>query len=301
MWCCQPQIYARALITRSSRLTGWRSADSANWHLGEAARDRGAGSIQSHESKSDRDDTMTDSPFLAHLEELRKRLLRCIAAVVVTAGASFYFADRIVAFVVAPLQGTPLYVTEVTGSFNAYLMIALFTGILLALPFLFYQLWSFIAPGLYPSERRYVIPIVLIATSLFLAGAAFCYFIILPFSLKFLIDFSGGLFSPIITVSSYITFAGIMILSFGLGFELPVATYFLGRLGIVTSSMLASGRRVAVVVILIAAAILTPTPDVFTQLLLAIPLYLLYEASIIIVRLTGRREPERAVARQGVE
>lgn len=238
---------------------------------------------------------MSINSFLTHLEELRKRLLRGALAVAITTGASFYFADWLVAFVIAPLAGTPLYVTEVTGSFNAYLMIALLSGILLALPFLFYQVWAFIAPGLYPPERKYVIPIVVIATALFLTGAAFCYYIILPFSLKFLIDFSGGLFSPIITVSSYITFAGIMILSFGLGFELPIAAYFLGRLGIVTSEMLASGRRYAVIIILIAAAILTPTPDVFTQLMLAIPLYILYEASIVVVHFTGRREPKRAV------
>ncbi len=125
---------------------------------------------------------------------------------------------------------------------------------------------------------------------LFLSGAAFCYYYVLPFALKFMIGFSGDLLSPIITVSSYISFAGMLLIAFGLSFEMPVIAYILGKLGIITSSFLARGRRIAVVAILLIAAVLTPTPDVVTQLLLAVPMYLLYEASIIIVRLTGRRQ-----------
>lgn len=225
-----------------------------------------------------------------HIEELRKRLLKSALAVVLMTIIALYFSEQLLAFVVAPLGGVKLHVTEVTGSFNAYLKIALIAGVLSALPVIFYQLWTFISPGLYRQEKSMVMPLVTISTLLFLAGAAFCYFLILPLSLKFLIDFSGGLFSPIITVGSYISFAGMLILAFGVGFELPIVTYFLGRMGIVSSQALSKGRRYAAVIILITSAIFTPTPDVFTQMMLAVPMYLLYELSIVIVRITGKNK-----------
>ncbi len=231
-----------------------------------------------------------EMPFLEHLEELRKRLIRSTLVVIVCAAVSFYFADEIVKWFIAPLGGIKLHVTEVTGSFSAYLKICLFTGVGAALPYIFYQFWAFVAPGLYPRERKMVFPFISVATILFLSGAAFCYYYVLPFALKFMIGFSGDLLSPIITVSSYISFAGMLLIAFGLSFEMPVIAYILGKLGIITSSFLARGRRIAVVAILLIAAVLTPTPDVVTQLLLAVPMYLLYEASIIIVRLTGRRQ-----------
>jgi sec-independent protein translocase protein TatC len=230
-----------------------------------------------------------EMPFLEHLEELRKRLLRSALVVIVCAGVSFYFADELVGWFIAPLGGIKLHVTEVTGSFSAYLKICLFTGIGAALPFIFYQFWGFVAPGLYPKERKLVLPFVLVATVLFLAGSGFCYYYVLPFALKFMIGFSGDLLSPIITISSYISFAGMLLIAFGLSFEMPVIAFLLGKLGVITSSFLARGRRIAIVAILLVAAVLTPTPDVITQLLLAVPMYLLYEASIIVVRMTGRR------------
>ncbi|HWR82415.1 MAG TPA: twin-arginine translocase subunit TatC [Candidatus Deferrimicrobium sp.] len=229
-------------------------------------------------------------PFLDHLEELRRRLLKSLLSVVATTGAAFYFAHDIMRFIVAPLGDTRLHVTQVTGSFYAFLVVSLIAGLVVSSPIVFYQLWSFVGPGLYPREKARVLPLMLVSTLLFLAGAAFCYLIVLPFSLKFLIGFSGDLFSPIITVGSYLTFAGTMMLAFGLGFELPVAAYFLGRIGIVSSRVMSRGRRYAVVLILIAAAILTPTPDVATQFMLAGPLYFLYEVSIIVVKLTGARK-----------
>jgi sec-independent protein translocase protein TatC len=231
-----------------------------------------------------------EMPFLEHLEELRKRLLRSTLVVIVCAVASFYFADEIVGWFIAPLGGIKLHVTEVTGSFSAYLKICLFAGVGAALPYISYQFWGFVAPGLYPKERKMVLPFVLIATVLFLAGSGFCYYYVLPFALKFMIGFSGDLLSPIITVSSYISFAGMLLIAFGLSFEMPVIAYLLGKLGIITSSFLARGRRIAIVAILLVAAVLTPTPDVITQLLLAVPMYFLYETSIIVVRMTGRRQ-----------
>ncbi len=229
-------------------------------------------------------------PFLEHLEELRRRLLKAVSAVLVCSLAALYFANPIMRWLIAPLGKVKLHVTEVTGSFSAYFKVALITGIICSLPIIFYQVWSFVSPGLYAKEKRMILPFITIATALFLAGASFCYYLVLPWSLEFLIGFSGDLLSPIITVGSYISFTGMLILAFGISFELPVIAYLLGKIGLISSSFLSGGRRYAVVIILIIAAVLTPTPDVFTQLLLAVPMYALYEVSIIVVRLTGRRQ-----------
>ena len=236
-------------------------------------------------------------PFLDHLDELRKRLLRSILAVVVCSLIAFYFSDELFRLLIIPLGDVKLHVTEVTGSFYAYLKVSLITGVIAALPIVFYQLWMFVAPGLYPREKRAILPIVSIATLLFLIGAGFCWWVILPMSLKFLIGFSNDILNPIITVDSYISFSGLLLLAFGFGFELPIAAYFLAKVGILSSRFMSVGRPYAIVLILIAAAILTP-PDVFTQVLLGAPLYLLYEISIILVRGVerGRR---KALARAG--
>ena len=128
------------------------------------------------------------------------------------------------------------------------------------------------------------------STILFLAGAAFCFFLVLPFAIKFLVGYGEGEMIPIITASNYISFAGMMMLAFGLSFELPIIGFFLGKIGLISARALSKARPYAIVVILFVAAILTPTPDIFTQLLLAVPLYILYEATIIIIRMTGRKK-----------
>ena len=226
--------------------------------------------------------------FVDHLEELRWRLFKAVLAVVIMAIAAFYFSDELFRFLIIPLGDVKLHVTEVTGSFYAYLKVSFFAGIFGALPVVFYQLWTFISPGLYKHEKKVVIPLVAISSLLFLAGATFCYYIVLPLALKFLIGFSGELLNPIITVGSYISFTGLLLIAFGFAFELPIVAFFLGKIGLVSSRFMAKGRRYAIVAILILGAIITP-PDVFTQVLLAIPIYLLYEISIIIVRLTGKK------------
>ena len=227
-------------------------------------------------------------PFLDHLEELRWRLVKAILAVVVMAGAAFYFRDQLFDFLVLPLGEIQLHFTEVTGSFYAYLKVSLITGVFFATPIVFYQMWMFISPGLYDREKSVVYPLVMVSTLLFMIGAGFCYYIVLPLALKFLIGFSEGLINPIITVGSYLSFAGLLLIAFGVGFELPVVAYMLGRMGIISAPLLSKGRRYAIVAILIAGAIITP-PDIFTQVLLAGPVYILYEVSIIVVRVTDRK------------
>ncbi|MCJ7489753.1 MAG: twin-arginine translocase subunit TatC, partial [Thermoplasmata archaeon] len=159
-----------------------------------------------------------------------------------------------------------------------------------ALPIVFYQMWSFIAPGLYRREKVTILPLVIISTVLFLIGAAFCYYLALPMALQFLLNFADDLIKNYITVDSYISFIGLLMLAFGLSFQLPILAYFLGRLGLISSRFLAKGRRYAIVIILAVAAVVTPTPDVFTQLLLAVPMYLLYEISILVVKVSGKRK-----------
>ncbi|UCC99642.1 MAG: twin-arginine translocase subunit TatC, partial [Phycisphaerales bacterium] len=132
-------------------------------------------------------------PFLRHLEELRWRILKSIVAVIVMAMAAFYFADKLILFIKRPFGDTPLYNIQVTGTFYAYLKISLFTGIIAALPVVFYQLWSFISPGLYRKEKAWILPMVAISTLLFLIGAAFCFVVVLPISFKFLMGFAGDL------------------------------------------------------------------------------------------------------------
>jgi len=229
-------------------------------------------------------------PFLEHIEELRWRALKSLLAVAAMTAIAFYFSDRLYKAITWPLGDVKLHFTEIAGSFYAYFRISLYAGIIGALPILLYQIWKFVAPGLYFKEKRAIIPLVFFSTILFLAGAAFCFFLVLPFAIKFLVGYGEGEMIPIITASNYISFAGMMMLAFGLSFELPIIGFFLGKIGLISASALSRARPYAIVVILFVAAILTPTPDIFTQLLLAVPLYILYEATIIIIRMTGRKK-----------
>jgi sec-independent protein translocase protein TatC len=228
-------------------------------------------------------------PFLDHLEELRWRLVKSVFAVIIMSFVAFYFSDHLLRFIRIPLGNVKLYNIAVTGTFYAYLKISLITGILGALPIIFYQLWSFMSPGLYKNEKWMIIPLVLISTFLFLLGSSFCFVMVLPLSFKFLIGFSGELIENTITIGSYINFVGLLLLAFGFGFQLPLMNYFLGKMGLITADFLAKGRRYAIIIILVAGAVITP-PDVFTQILLAVPLYILYEISILVVKITQKRE-----------
>jgi sec-independent protein translocase protein TatC len=232
---------------------------------------------------------ISNMPFLDHIEELRWRLIKSFLAIMVCAVVGYIFADRLFNLIIYPLGDIELHYTEITGSFYAYLKIALYVGIIGAIPIIFYQLWRFISPGLYSKEKRMIIPMVLFSTLLFLTGASFCFFIVLPFTIKFLVGYGSDILTPVITISSYISFAGMLLLAFGFAFELPVAGYFLGRMGIVSSKTLTKGRPFAVVIFLVFAAVLTP-PDIISQLLLAGPMLLLYEITIWLVKATGKKQ-----------
>ncbi|HEQ98043.1 MAG TPA: twin-arginine translocase subunit TatC [candidate division Zixibacteria bacterium] len=235
-------------------------------------------------------DTLSDMPFLDHLEELRIRLIKSISAVLVFAIAAFVFSEQIMGFMSGPVE--KVYFMAPTEAFMVQIKISLLVGVLAAAPVLIYQLWMFILPGLYEKEVKIVFPIVIASTIFFYGGGAFCLFYVIPIALKFLMKFGGDNLEPLISVSEYFVFVTRMVLAFAIVFELPVVSYFLGRVGILSSRMLGKGRRYAVVIILVLSAVLTP-PDIFSQMALGVPLYLLYELSILIVYLTGKREKHR--------
>jgi len=221
-----------------------------------------------------------------HLEELRWSLLKSVLAIAVTACVCYYFSDVVFGFVVAPLRqnlqpGQNLIGTTVTEAFFFEIKIALAAGILFSCPVIFYQIWRFIAPGLSGREKRWVLPFVFCATLFFLGGAYFCYRFVLPIAFKYFIEQYDTMgVNPAIRVGEYFTFFFRMVLAFGVTFELPVFTFFLVRIGVWDYRFMLRSFRYAILVIFILAAILTPTPDVINQCLLALPMLVLYVLSI---------------------
>jgi len=231
---------------------------------------------------------MTDvkMPLTAHLEELRWRLVKGLGAVAVAFVGSYYFAESLFAFLIRPLsaaQEAPVTLigTGVTEAFFTKLKVSLIAAVFAASPLLFYQLWKFVAPGLYEHEKRYVIPFVFFGTLFFFAGAAFCYKLVFPVGFAFFVEEYKTIgVEPNLRISEYLSFSARMLLAFGITFELPVITFFLARMGVITHHTLLHYFRYAIVVIFIVAAALTPGPDIASQLLMAGPLLVLYVASI---------------------
>lgn len=231
-----------------------------------------------------------------HLEELRWCLLKSLAAFGAAFAVSYIFSERIFSFMVAPLTrllgpGEALIGTGVTEAFFTEIKVALVAGLFLAGPVIFYQIWRFITPGLRERERRLTIPFVLCASLFFIGGAYFCYRVVLPFAFVYFVEQYRSLgVAPEIRIGEYFTFFFRMVLAFGITFELPVFTFFLARLGIWTHRMLWRYFRYAILAIFTLAAILTPGPDVVSQILLAVPLTLLYLLSIGVAYLVRRRD-----------
>jgi sec-independent protein translocase protein TatC len=223
-----------------------------------------------------------------HLVELRKRLAISFATVIIFAFIAFGFNQQIIAFTKAPLidvvSGDP-FIGGI-GIFFTALKISIFTGFIFALPVIFFQLWAFVAPGLYENEKKYVIPFVSISTFMFLLGTAFAYWIVIPFGFKFLWMFAGNIVNFLQTLDEYIGIFTKILFGFGVAFELPVILFFLGLLGLIDDKNLKDFFGYAVLISFVFAAILTP-PDVITQLLMAGPLILLYIISIAIVKMVN--------------
>lgn len=245
--------------------------------------------------------------FWEHLEELRGRILKALLAFGAGAAAAWYFREAVLIWLTTPFvnawsasiegQRPALHFPAPASLFIAYLRLSLMAGFIFALPIIFYQIWAFVAPGLYARERRYAIPFVLSSTSLFLAGGYFGWKFAFPIAFKYLLDFSGSLQSesvaiaiePTVMVGDYIDFISRMLLAFGSVFELPVLVFFLSVAGIVNHTHLIKFARYFVVLSFFISAIITP-PDIMSQFLLAIPLCLLYAFSIGIAWLMSRKK-----------
>lgn len=241
-------------------------------------------------------DSEEKQPFLSHLEELRKRLISSAIAVGIGFGISYFFAERLFRFLIAPLEkampkGDHLIFTNLPEMFFAYIKVAFITGILAAAPFIFYQLWMFVAPGLYQNEKKYLIPFVVSSTILFVGGSLFGYFIVFPFGFKFFLGFASEYVKALPSVKQYFSFSIKLLFAFGLIFELPVVIFFLSKIGLVTPEFLRKKRKYAILLTFVIGAILTP-PDVITQLMMAGPLIILYEIGIGVASLARKRPKE---------
>ncbi len=227
--------------------------------------------------------------FFDHLAELRKRIIWSLVTVGVGFAATFQFSDRIIKFLARSLDAPPVFLAP-TEAFWVSMKVAMIAGVFLALPVVLYQVWAFVSPGLLPHERRYALPFVILGTLFFAIGATFALWVVIPFAIKFLVGFgeTRGL-TPMISVGNYIDFILKFTVAFGVVFEMPLAITVASRMGIVTPQFLAKNRKYAILINFIIAAILTPTPDAFNQMLMAGPLIILYELGIIAARVFGRR------------
>lgn len=249
----------------------------------------------------------TEMPLIEHLAELRKRLLISFAFLGIAFAVLFNFSENIFSLLVYPLntelkiiptrpffqliekKAVSLVFLSPGEGFWMHLKISVVAAFVVSLPVIFHQLWKFISPGLVEKEKKYVIPFIITATVLFLVGAAFCFAVILPFALTFLLGYKTEHLTPMLSVGNYMDFCLKFILSFGAIFELPLVIVFLVRFGFMTPATLAKNRRYAVLVAFIAGAILTPTPDAFNQTLMAVPIIILYEIGILVARVLYRK------------
>ena len=236
--------------------------------------------------------------MIEHLDELRGRLIVCVIIFAVVSVAAFIFYDPIFDFLLRPLCGIPaeklgpqgcrLAQLAVLEGFQVRLKLTAIVGLAVSSPVWLYQLWAFIVPGLTARERRYAIPFMLTSVTLFAAGATLAY-AFLGTGLELLIGFGGDALVPFLRADSYINFIGLMLIAFGLTFELPLLLFFLGLVGVVTPDTLRRHRRSAIVGIVALAAVVTPSQDPYTLLALSVPLYVLYELTILLIALVKRR------------
>jgi len=235
-------------------------------------------------------------PFLAHLEELRNRLIVCAIAIGIGFVISYIFSKQLFSFLILPLTevlpaDSHLIFTNLPEMFIAYIKVALIAGIILAMPVVFYELWMFLAPALYRREKGYLIPFVLFSSILFLVGSLFGYFVVFPYGFKFFIGFATEDIQALPSVKQYFSFTIRLLLAFGVVFELPVVVFFMTKIGLITPDSMKRFRKFAILSSFILSAILTP-PDVATQIMMALPIIILYEVSILISKGIYRKKKE---------
>ncbi|MFK2821823.1 twin-arginine translocase subunit TatC [Arcobacter sp. YIC-80] len=224
-----------------------------------------------------------------HIADLRKRLMISGACLIVMFFGCFFFYEPILGWMMVPVEAvlppnSQMVAVEIQETFFTALKVAFFSGFLLSLPVIFWQMWLFLAPGLYDHEKKLVVPFVFFATLMFLSGAAFAYWVVVPYGFEFLVNFGSAVVTVLPSIGKYVGFFTKLLFGFGIAFELPVITFFLAKIGLVDDKMLKDFFKYAVVLIFILASLLTP-PDVLTQFLMAGPLIILYGVSIYIAKI----------------
>lgn len=226
-------------------------------------------------------DVQTEQPLRDHLQEFRKRLIICLVVIAIAALACYNYVDDIIALLSGPAG--KLYFMNPSEVFFTYMEIALYAGILFTLPVLLYEVWAFVAPALWPEERRAVLVILPTAVILFYVGLVFAYYLVIPAAVTFFMGFATQTLQPMFSLESYLSFILALTLPFGFIFELPLIVVFLAKIGLVTGDFLKGKRKILIVIAFIFAAVVSPTTDIFTQTMIAVPLIVLYEISLFIV------------------
>lgn len=246
------------------------------------------------------EEPLPESSLLSHLFELRDRLLRSLIATLVVAVPCMVFANEIFIWIAQPLRAqlpedATLIATSVMAPFMTPFKLALIAAIFFAMPFILYQVWAFVAPGLYRHERRFALPLFVSSVILFYAGAAFAYFVVFPVAFRFFVGTTPDGVRMMTDMTQYMDFAVLMFFAFGLAFEIPIATVLLVRTGLVKRSTLIANRGYVILGIFIVAAFLTP-PDPVSQTMMALPMYALYEGGVLLARLLVREKTEQKPA-----
>jgi sec-independent protein translocase protein TatC len=236
--------------------------------------------------------------FLEHIEELRKRVLWSLGAVLLFLIFTYNFSTEIFNFLMKPIieslpMGSTLIFTKPAEGFTTYLKVSFFAAIVLAFPFILYQAWRFVSPALYRHEKQVAIPFIVFGTVFFAMGAAFCYYIASPPAFKFLLsEYSSQYVKAFPSIGEALSFLMALIFGFGLVFEFPLIVFVLARFGIVNTEMLKRKRKFAIVICAIAAAVITPTTDAFSMMLMLVPLLIFYELGIVVASLFGKKKKE---------
>ncbi len=249
---------------------------------------------KTHQS-SDPKDKLKDVRLMDHLEDLRNRLIKSVIAAMVGFLACYAFSKDLFKLMMAPLlevipPDSHLIYTSLPEAFFTYVKVAFVAGLFLVSPYISYQIWRFITPGLYESEQKQIVLIAVLSAMFFVCGALFGYFFVFPFGFEFFMGFADDAIKPMPRLREYFSFSVKLLLAFGVIFELPLFIFFLAKLGLVTADFLRKKRRYAILLAFIVGAILTP-PDGVTQILMAVPLIILYEISIYVALLFGREKP----------
>ena len=238
--------------------------------------------------------TEEKKPFTAHLKELRDRLVISLIGLGVAFIVTYSLKERIFHFLMVPFirvmpARSSFIFTSITEAFITYFKVAIVAALFLASPIILYEVWMFVSPGLYEKEKRYIAPFIIFGSFFFIAGALFCYFVVMPVIYHFFVSYAGNLIIPMPSLREYMNLSLKMLIIFGLIFQMPLIAFYLAKAGIISYRGLAHKRRYAILGIAVLSAIITP-PEVSSQLLMALPMYGLFELSVLIARVFGKKE-----------